>query len=239
MIYRCPYCQHEMGEEKLPACPSCGRKMNYKERRTPAERREDKLKIKLMEREALRKRSAFDAEQTANFLRNPRFRIAAVFVLALLGFFIYQASKGVDFTTHAQIEKAQKELNVLAGALAWHHIHTGHWPSTNAGLNALLRRPDETPEWDGTNGWHGPYLLDRLDLPSLKVPSDPWGQPYVYDIATNGMPVLFSKGQDMVAGTGDDVWPDPKSFVITRTNQWVSAEERLPRVIPVNIAPRQ
>jgi len=238
MIYRCPYCQHEMGAEKLPACPSCGRKMNYRERRTPAERREDKLKIKLIEREALQKRSAFDAVATSNFLRNPRVLLWAVFVLGLLAYLMYQASQGVDFTTRAQIAKAQKELNVLAGALAWHHIHTGHWPSTHAGLKALLRRPDETPEWDGTAGWYGPYLLDRLDLPTRIVPYDPWGQPYVYGIATNGAVVLFSKGPDMVSGTGDDIWADPKSFIITKTNQWVSAEERLPRVIPVNVVPQ-
>ena len=232
MIFRCPYCQHEMGEEKHPLCPACGKKMRYAERRTPAQRREDKRKIRLMEKEAVRKRSAFDVEKTANLLRNPRVAIWAVFVLALLGFMLYKASSGqYNANTSARQTTAERHLRTLANALARYRFHTGQWPPANTGLMALIQD-------DGTEGWFGPYLANWQQLPVSKVVNDPWGQPYAYALDARTNVVLFSAGPDKTEGTADDIHADPAAFVITDwswTNEWVSAEERLP--IRVNIMP--
>ena len=229
MIYRCPYCQQEMGAEKLPACPSCGRKMNYKERRTPAERRADKLKIKMLEREALQKRSAFDSVATSNFLRNPRVLLWAVFILALLAFMIYKASQQSDPTEDIRRARMQIRVDTIAIALARYHFHTGQWPPEHVGLNALIRD-------DGSEGWFGPYITDHRQLPLQEMNLDTWQQPYVYRLNEDGKPILFSMGPDMTADTADDIHANPAAFKLTDmrwTNEWVRAEERLP--IRVNI----
>ncbi len=232
-MYRCPYCHEEMGEEKLPQCPKCGKSMRYALRRTPAQRREDKRKLRLMEKNALRKKSAFDVEKATSFLRSPRKAIWAVFILAMLGFLLFRASQHTDTQREdVALALAERQLNVMATALARYHFHTDEWPSNEAGLNALIAD-------DGAPGWFGPYLNDPRRLPVKKLPLDPWKQQYVYSL-TNDVVLLFSKGSDMVAGTADDVRPDPKSFVLTDmswTNEWVSAEERLP--IRVRVMPQE
>ncbi|MFP4599039.1 MAG: type II secretion system protein GspG [Persicimonas sp.] len=52
-----------------------------------------------------------------------------------------------------------------------------------------------------------PESLDQLvDRNIMKeVPSDPWGQPYVYARASESEFVLFSAGPDGIAATDDDV----------------------------------
>ena len=232
MAYRCPYCHEMIGVNKLPSCPSCGRMMRYAERRTTAERRDDKRKIKLMEREALRRRSAFDVEKMAGFLGNPRKALVAVFavlLLAVLGYMAFQPGRGIEEAKREEV--AERHLNTLAVALARYRFHTGQWPSTNAGLDALIHD-------DGAPGWDGPYLADRLQLPVQQVAPDPWKEPYVYGLDEEGGVILFSKGADMTAGTASDLRPDPQSFVLADmswTNEWVGAEERLP--IRVKILP--
>lgn len=51
--------------------------------------------------------------------------------------------------------------------LMTYRVHMGNYPSTEEGLEALVRRPSE----DATN-WQGPYVRD--------LPKDPWGNPYQY-----------------------------------------------------------
>jgi len=48
-----------------------------------------------------------------------------------------------------------------------YRVHTGRYPSTEEGLNALLSPPSD----EATN-WKGPYVK--------KLPNDPWGTPYQY-----------------------------------------------------------
>ncbi|MCL1887973.1 MAG: type II secretion system protein GspG [Kiritimatiellaeota bacterium] len=227
MNYRCPYCQHEMGEEKHVLCPACGKKMRYAERRTPSQRREDKRKIRLMEKEALQKRSAFDPEKTVSLLRNPRVLLWAMFVLVMLGVGLFKVSSG-NYSRNDELyeQKTRRVLDeTLAPALAYYRVHTGQWPSTNAGLGALVKD-------DGVEGWFGPYLVDHLKLPFAvdKVVTDPWGEPYVYSLETNGGLVVFSKGRDKVAGTAHDIHLNPAFLVLAHTNEWVSPDDRLPRV---------
>ena len=67
----------------------------------------------------------------------------------------------------SEVNVARAQLDALAKALDQYRLDTGHYPSSELGLQALIARPaDETR-------WAGPYLRKA-------VPLDPWGRPYLY-----------------------------------------------------------
>ena len=67
----------------------------------------------------------------------------------------------------SEVNTAKAQIDALEKALDQYRIDTGHYPSTELGLDALVKRPASEPKWSG------PYL--RKD-----VPLDPWGKPYLY-----------------------------------------------------------
>jgi general secretion pathway protein G len=62
---------------------------------------------------------------------------------------------------------AKAQIEAFGRALDAYRLDTGHYPSTEQGLTALVARPTDEPNWTG------PYLQKQ-------VPADPWGRPYVY-----------------------------------------------------------
>jgi len=62
---------------------------------------------------------------------------------------------------------AKSQIEGLSRALDTYRLDTGHYPTTEQGLNALVLKPSDEPKW------LGPYL-------QKSVPPDPWGRPYVY-----------------------------------------------------------
>lgn len=233
MKYRCPYCHEELGGEKVKACPSCGKSMRYAVRRTPVERREDKRKIRGMERDADRQAELFKAPPSFAFLHKPRFLLWVVFGLFLIGFILIKSSQNAEPKYQEQMEeKAQRQVDSLAIALARYHHHTGQWPE-GTNLNALIFN-------DGAPGWNGPYLASRLQLPIDEIARDPWKEGFLYERGTNSLPRISSKGADQTAGTADDIFAAPQSFILTDmswTNEWVEAEERLP--VRVKVLPQK
>jgi general secretion pathway protein G len=71
-----------------------------------------------------------------------------------------QIGKSEITATKAQIEAFSKALDT-------YRLDTGHFPTTEQGLGALLSRPP------GESRWNGPYLQKA-------IPLDPWGKPYSY-----------------------------------------------------------
>ena len=67
----------------------------------------------------------------------------------------------------SEVKAARAQLDAFDKALSAYRLDTGHYPSTEQGLLALVTRPTDEPKWGG------PYL-------SKAVPSDPWGHPYLY-----------------------------------------------------------
>lgn len=67
----------------------------------------------------------------------------------------------------SEIKAARAQLDAFDKALSTYRLDTGHYPTTEQGLQALMQRPGDEPKWGG------PYL-------SKAVPPDPWGRPYVY-----------------------------------------------------------
>lgn len=93
----------------------------------------------------------------------------------------------------SEVKVARAQIEGLAKALDLYRLDTGHYPSTEQGLNALVVRPNNEPRWGG------PYLQKG-------VPQDPWGRDYVFTSpGENGEYDLISLGKDgQPGGDGDN-----------------------------------
>ena len=88
----------------------------------------------------------------------------------------------------SEVKAARAQLDALGKALDQFRLDTGHYPTMEEGLGALVTRPADEPKWDG------PYL-------TKDVPVDPWGNPYVYKIPGDHSEYdLLSYGKDGQAG---------------------------------------
>jgi general secretion pathway protein G len=84
----------------------------------------------------------------------------------------------------AEVKAARAQADALGKALDQLRLDTGHYPSMEDGLEALVTHPANESRWDG------PYL-------SKSVPLDPWGNPYVFrSPGEHGEYDLISYGKD-------------------------------------------
>jgi general secretion pathway protein G len=105
----------------------------------------------------------------------PRCRLTAGFtllellvVMVIIGLLAsYVAPRYFDQIGKSEIKTARAQLDAFDKALATYRLDTGHYPTTDQGLKALVERPSDEPKWAG------PYLAKAL-------PTDPWGRAYVY-----------------------------------------------------------
>ena len=89
----------------------------------------------------------------------------------------------------ARITAAQTDLRQLANALDIYRLDNFHYPSTEQGLDALVKRPAGFPE---PRNWNPDGYIKTL-------PKDPWDSSYVYERRSNDFTV-FSLGADGVEG---------------------------------------
>jgi general secretion pathway protein G len=94
----------------------------------------------------------------------------------------------------ARVTAARTDVNALVQALKLYRLDNQRYPTTEQGLEALVRKPTGGPL---PANWK-PYLD--------KLPADPWGQPYQYlSPGLKGDIDVFSYGADGKAGgTGTD-----------------------------------
>ena len=84
----------------------------------------------------------------------------------------------------SEVKAARAQIDSLGKAVDQFRLDTGHFPTTEEGLAALVTRPPNETKWDG------PYLTKG-------VPQDPWGNAYIYKIpGTHGDYDLISYGKD-------------------------------------------
>lgn len=67
----------------------------------------------------------------------------------------------------SEIKAARAQIDAFEKALEALRLDTGHYPSSEQGLQALVKQPA------GETKWQGPYLKKAL-------PPDPWSNSYVY-----------------------------------------------------------
>ncbi len=76
----------------------------------------------------------------------------------------------MDEPDRARVTKAQQDIQALVTALNMYRLDNYVYPSTEQGLEALVRQPSGQPE---APNWRPGGYLDR-------IPRDPWGRPYQY-----------------------------------------------------------
>lgn len=86
----------------------------------------------------------------------------------------------------AKARTAAVQIADLDKSLELFKLDVGRYPTTEEGLDALVKRPGSV------NGWTGPYLKGG-------VPSDPWGHPYRYANSGGAIEIL-SLGSDGAPG---------------------------------------
>jgi general secretion pathway protein G len=93
----------------------------------------------------------------------------------------------------SEIKAARAQMDGFSKALDQFRIDTGHYPTTEEGLAALVAQPS------GETKWQGPYLTKA-------VPKDPWGNDYRYaSPGEHGDYDLQSFGKDgRAGGDGED-----------------------------------
>ncbi len=103
----------------------------------------------------------------------------------------------------AETVKARADIQGIETALANYRLDSGFYPTTEQGLEALIRKPGGEPV---PHAWNGPYLKGMTS-----VPKDRWGNEYLYlspgvhniesfDIWTRGQ-----DGQDGGDGPNSDI----------------------------------
>jgi general secretion pathway protein G len=93
----------------------------------------------------------------------------------------------------AKLKAARAQIELLSTSLDTYRLDVGRYPTSEEGLDALLRKPGSVDKWDG------PYL-------KKDVPLDPWSKAYVYKSpGDHGAFDLLSYGADgMAGGEGDN-----------------------------------
>ncbi|MFV0277865.1 MAG: type II secretion system major pseudopilin GspG [Parahaliea sp.] len=116
-------------------------------------------------------------------------------VLAILGLLISLVGPRVlNQLGGAKTKTAGIQIRDLEQSLEMYKLDVGHFPSTDEGLEALVRKPGSAA------GWNGPYLK------SSEVPLDPWNRDYQYKYpGDKGELDIFTYGQNGVpGGEGED-----------------------------------
>ncbi|MFW6181555.1 MAG: type II secretion system major pseudopilin GspG [Spirochaetota bacterium] len=96
--------------------------------------------------------------------------MVVVVILGILAVFVVPRVAGRP--EEARVTKARVEIANLEQALELYYLDNGRYPTTEQGLEALVRKPDTGPE--PTNWQPGGYLNKP------RIPVDPWGTPYMY-----------------------------------------------------------
>ncbi len=115
-------------------------------------------------------------------------------VLVILGLLVgLIAPRFLSQIGKAKSKTARVQITNLSTALEYFQLDTGRYPANSSGLSALLSAPPNMVNWDG------PYLKTR------RVPDDPWGNPYHYQIGANNSFIISTLGADnREGGDGED-----------------------------------
>jgi general secretion pathway protein G len=116
-------------------------------------------------------------------------------VLAILGLLAGLVGPQVmKFLGGSKTKTAGLQIHDLGATLDLYRLEIGNYPSTDQGLEALVKQPGNIPSWNG------PYLKKN------DVPKDPWGNEYHYRApGENGPFEIWSLGADnREGGDGED-----------------------------------
>ncbi len=98
--------------------------------------------------------------------------------------------------------KAKSDIATLQGSLQLYKLDNGNYPTTEQGLDALVKPPAQVDTTEEMKTWkQGGYLEGG------KLPMDPWRHPYQYlsPGVNNESYDLWSMGKDGESGNEDDI----------------------------------
>ena len=114
-------------------------------------------------------------------------------ILVILGGLVVYNFAGIQQNAYSDV--AKRQISTFKAMLEMYRLDVGRYPTTQAGLNALVQQPSDLPN---PKKWKGPYTNEA-------IPADPWDNQYRYESNTPTQFRIWSLGPDMVDGTGDDV----------------------------------
>lgn len=95
----------------------------------------------------------------------------------------------LTYLERAKVDNAKIQVRSLSSILDLYRLDLGRYPSIDEGLEALATQPS------GLENWRGPYLDDAGAL------TDPWGNPYAYEVSDDGRTAaIISLGADGASG---------------------------------------
>lgn len=94
--------------------------------------------------------------------------LIVITIISILGALIVPKIMGRP--DEARIIAAKQDIAAISQALKLYRLDNMRYPSTEQGLQALVKKPTVAPE---PLNWKGNGYLERL-------PNDPWGHPYQY-----------------------------------------------------------
>lgn len=110
--------------------------------------------------------------------------MVVVVILGILAAVI--VPKIMDKPDEARISKAKQDIRVLEESLNLYKLDNFNYPSTDQGLDSLVKKPSVAPEPKRYK--QGGYIK--------KLPKDPWGNEYQYLIpGLHGEVDIFSSGK--------------------------------------------
>lgn len=122
--------------------------------------------------------------------------MVVVVILGILAAII--VPKIMDRPDQARITKARQDIRTLQNALNLYKLDNYNYPSTDQGLNALIKLPSGSPE---AKNWKSGGYIERL-------PKDPWKNDYQYlNPGVHGDIDIYSLGADGQPG-GDGLNTD-------------------------------
>ncbi len=129
--------------------------------------------------------------------------MVVIVILGILATFLIP--KIMSRPDEARIIKAKNDIKAIESALKLYKLDNGFYPTTEQGLEALIKKPDSEPI---PQNWKSGGYLD-----SNNTPLDPWGHKYIYrSPGEDGREYdIISYGADGKEG-GDGVNADIKSY---------------------------
>ncbi|MET0065195.1 MAG: type II secretion system major pseudopilin GspG [Candidatus Thiodiazotropha sp.] len=119
--------------------------------------------------------------------------MVVVVILSILAAIV--VPKIMDRPEQARVTKAKSDIRALEAALNLYRLDNMLYPTTDQGLEALVNKPNDSPE---PRNWKEGGYLDRL-------PMDPWGSTYMYlNPGSHGSIDIYSAGLDPQS-TDDDI----------------------------------
>jgi general secretion pathway protein G len=142
-----------------------------------------------------------------NFIQKPMGAVAQagmsmieiMIVISLIGILMTYIIRNVmQSADNAKADQAKIGMNMLVQDLQRYKLDTNKYPTTEQGLDALIKNPG-----GDVKNWRGPYSEDN------KL-NDPWGNKFQYE--SDGRTIkMTSGGVDQQIGTADDIVYPPQA----------------------------